>query len=619
MPTTAVELNLRLLETTDIHMNLLDYDCYQDKVVDQFGLARTATLIRLARAELHNSLLFDNGDLIQGNPLGDFVARIRPLAVGQVHPAYQALAALGVDAANIGNHEFNYGLPFLRQALATAPFPLVNANLRDARTGAPAFTPYVILERSLVDEAGAKQTIKIGVIGFVPPQVMLWDKGNLEGQIVAADIVQTARKLVPELRAKGAQVVVAIPHSGLERGEPTALAENAVGALARVPGIDAILFGHSHAEFPSKFFADYPGVDIARGTIAGVPAVMPGRWGDHLGVIDLVLDNASGTWKVTRSQGSIRPVYDRANRKPLIEPDPSFAALMAQAHAGTLAYVRGEVTRTRAPIHSYFAQVADDPSVQLVSQAQIAYAQKALLGTAYEKLRILSAAAPFKAGGRQAWSYYTDIPVGPVAVRNVADLYIYPNTLKAVKISGAAVREWLEMSAGAFHRIDPQGAPEQNLVNDAFPSFNFDVIDGVSYRVDLTQAARYDRNGKIVAANAHRIIDLRYGGKPIDEAASFVVVTNNYRASGGGFFPGLDGSNIVLDSPDENREALVRYLASAPQFDPSADNNWRIQPVPGVKLRFLSGAGAMAHVANTPAVRLVKDNGDGSALFELAP
>ena len=621
----AAEIRLRILETTDVHMTLLAYDYYQDKPSDDFGLAKTISLIKAARAQVPNSMLFDNGDLLQGNPLGDWVARVKPLQPGQIHPAYKVLNAIGVDAANIGNHEFNYGLPFLRQAIAGANFPYVSANVHldagrnDPANDAHAFTPYVILDRSFSDETGAKHAVKVGVIGFVPPQIMVWDKQSLEGKITVRDIQETARRLVPEMRAKGAQIVIAIPHSGFERGETPRFAENSVARLAEVPGIDAILFGHSHGEFPSAFFAKYPKVDIAKGTINGVPAVMPGRWGDHLGVIDLKLDNASGAWKVADSRAEIRPITDRASRKPLVAADPMVAELIAAEHAATLAYVRGDVASTRTPITSYFAQVTDDPSVQVIAQAQLAYARRAVQGTEYESLPLLSAASPFKAGGRMGWNYYTDIPAGRLSVRNVADLYVYPNTVKVVKITGAAVREWLEMSAGQFNRIDPQGAPEQNLVSDSFKTYNFDSFEGVSYRIDVTQPARYSLDGKLVAPDAHRIQDLRYQGQPIALSTPFLVVTNNYRASGGGRFPGLDGKSIVIDSPDETREALVRYLREAGTLDASADNNWRIQAVPGVKLRFLSGASAIAHLARYPQVRLVKDNGDGSALFELMP
>jgi 2',3'-cyclic-nucleotide 2'-phosphodiesterase / 3'-nucleotidase len=623
-PAAAATLKLRILETTDVHMNLLAWDYYQDKATDEYGLALTATLIKAARAEARNSLLFDNGDLIQGSPMGDWTARAKPLAPGQVHPVYKVLNALGVDAANIGNHEFNYGLPFLRQAIAGAAFPYVSANVHvDDGDGNPdndphAFTPWAMLERTFTDDAGQPHRLKVGVIGFVPPQIMMWDRDKLLGKLTVRDMHEAARRLVPEIRAQGADLVVAIPHSGFERGESPRFSENSVARLAQVPGIDAILFGHSHGEFPGAFFASYPKVDLERGTINGVAAVMPGRWGDHLGVIDLTLDNRSGRWQVADSRAHLRAVRDRTTRKPLVAADPMVAQLVGAEHAATLAYVRGEVAITSAPITSYFAQVADDPSVQIVSQAQLHYAQRALQGTEFETLPLLSAAAPFKAGGRQGWNYYTDIPAGTLSLRNVADLYIYPNTIKAVRLTGAQVREWLEMSAGQFNRIDPAGPPQQNLINDSFRTYNFDTVDGLSYRIDVTRPARYSIDGELVAPGSRRIVDLRHQGRPLDDSARFIVVTNNYRASGGGRFPGLDGSQIVMDSADENREALVRYMRSAERLDPTADGNWRIQPVPGVKLRFLSGAGGIAHLARYPQVRLVKDNGDGSALYELA-
>jgi 2',3'-cyclic-nucleotide 2'-phosphodiesterase/3'-nucleotidase len=363
----------------------------------------------------------------------------------------------------------------------------------------------VILERDFVDEAGATQRLKVGVIGFVPPQVMLWDQQHLKGRVQARDIPQTARALVPQLRSAGADLVVAIAHSGFERGETVFFAENTVARLAEVPGVDAILFGHSHGEFPGRFFNAHPKVDLARGTINGVPATMPGFWGNHLGVIDLVLQRRDGAWKVGDGRAEIRPVYDRAARKSLAAPDPMVAALIRDEHEATLAYVRATVATTATPIQSYFAQVADDPSVQLVSQAQLAYARRALAGTPHEKLPLLSAAAPFKTGGRGGAGYYTDIAAGPIAVRNVADLYIYPNTVKVVRLTGAQVREWLEMSAGAFNRVDPAGPPEQAIINPSFPSYNFDTLDGVSYRIDLTQPARYDRNGQLVAEGARRV------------------------------------------------------------------------------------------------------------------
>ncbi|MFH7044170.1 bifunctional 2',3'-cyclic-nucleotide 2'-phosphodiesterase/3'-nucleotidase [Paucibacter sp. JuS9] len=619
-PALAAELKLRILQTTDVHMNLLDYDYYQDRPSSEFGLARTATLISQARVEAKNSLLFDNGDLLQGNPLGDQVAKVQPLAEGKVHPAYKLLNLLAVDAANIGNHDFNYGLPFLRRAISGARFPYVNANVMLAsKPTQHAFTPYVLLEREFIDEAGAKQRLKIGVIGFVPPQIMMWDRQHLEGQVIAADIIETARRLLPEMRAKGADVVIAIAHSGIEEHEGGRLSENVAAQLARVGGIDALLLGHAHAEFPGPAFAGFPGVELARGLLFGTPAVMPGRWGDHLGLIDLSLDKVNGRWKVLNSQASLRAIQDARTRKPLVEADPRFAQTIGAEHAATLAHVRSEVTRSEAPVFSYFAQVTDDPSVQVVANAQLAYGKRVVQGTAWEKLPVLSAAAPFKAGGRQGPANYTDIPAGAMAIKNVADLYVYPNTIKLMKLSGAEVREWLEMAVSQLLRIDPHGPAEQDLVDPNARSYNFDTLDGLSYEIDLTQAARYNTDGKLVAPQSTRIRELRHAGKPLDDKAEFLVVTSSYRAAGGGNFPGVNSSRIVIDSPDETREAVAAYLAARPSFNPGADGNWRIQPVPGIKLRFVSGAGGIKYLDRVPKVRLLRDRGDGWADYELKP
>lgn len=619
----AAELRLRLLQTSDIHMNLLNYDYYQDRETQEFGLAKAITLIHQARGEAPNSLLFDNGDLLQGSPLGDVVARVKPLKAGDVHPAYKVLNLLDVDAANIGNHEFNYGLPFLRQAIAGANFPYVNANVMEADGRRHAFTPSVLLEREFRDEGGRPHRFRIGVIGLTPPQIMEWDRQHLTGRVQVRDMVEATREQVPALRRRGADLVVVIAHTGIDRTELPRLSENMAAQVARVPGVDALLLGHAHTEFPGPSFAGYPGVDLTRGRLFDVPAVMPGRWGDHLGVIDLRLTQENGRWRVTDSRSSLRPILDRATRRALVDADPLPAVVIAAEHQATLDHVRSQVATTATPIHSYFSQVTDSAAVRIVAQAQLAYARRAVQGTALEALPMLSAAAPFKSGGRQGWTQYTDIPAGPIAIKHVADLYVFPNTVKVVKLSGAQVRDWLEMSAGQFRRIDPNGPATQQVVDTSYPSFNFDMMtgdgDGLRYALDLTQPARFDKDGKRLGDSA-RVVDLTWRGQPLDDRAEFLVVTNNYRAYGGGHFPGLGADKVVVDAPDETREALAHFLASAPRTTTGVQApSWSIRPVPGVRLQFVSGAGGIRHLDGQSAVRLVKEQGDGSALFELAP
>lgn len=624
-PEADTTVQLRVLETTDIHVNLMAYDYYKDAATDEFGLAKTATLIKAARAEVSNSLLFDNGDLIQGNPLGDYIARVQGLKPGQTHPVYKAMNPLGYDAGNIGNHEFNYGLEFLATSLKGARFPYVNANVyragSDGKAGTNYFTPYVILKKEVLDGEGKKTTLDVGVIGFVPPQILTWDKGHLEGKVVAEDILATARKFVPEMKAKGADLIIAIPHSGFGADKPAeAGAENTAWELSQVAGIDAILFGHSHVVFPSAAFKGRAGVDLDRGTINGVAAVEPGFWGNNLGLIDLTLKRTAGQWSVVDSKAFVRPIFKVENRVvvSLAAADPETVAAVKDDHEATLAWVRGPVGTTTAPINSFFSLVKDDPSIQLVNNAQKWYVEKNIQGTELAGLPVLSAGAPFKAGGRAGSSYYTDIPAGTLAVKNLADLYIYSNTLKAVKLNGAQVREWLERSAGQFNRIDPNKTEAQPLVDQAFPTYNFDVIDGVGYQIDLTQPSRYDGTGKLVNPEAHRIIHLTYNGAAIDPAQVFLVATNNYRAGGGGYFPGLDGKNIVLDSPDENRQAVLDYIVENKTINPSADGNWSFAPIPSNPLVvFDTSPSSKAAAAADPRLKLIGEAEGGFLRYSI--
>ncbi|MDA0705088.1 MAG: bifunctional 2',3'-cyclic-nucleotide 2'-phosphodiesterase/3'-nucleotidase [Proteobacteria bacterium] len=589
-PTPDAQMQLRILETTDLHMHIVDYDYFQDQPSVSVGLARTATLLKVARAEVANSVLVDNGDLLQGNPLGDFMARQRGLREGDVHPVYKAMNLLDYAVGNIGNHEFNYGLEFLDASIKGANFPYISANVfhddgdDDPDNDQPYFRQYIIVDRSLRAEDSSSHDIRIGFIGFVPPQIMNWDRTNLQGKVVAHDIVDMARELVPKMKAEGADIVVAIPHSGLGPTASQGMDENAAWLLSTVPDIDAIMFGHSHQVFPSATYAGINNVDIERGTINGVPATMPGSWGSHLGYVDLQLAvGANGTWRVVDGAGRTRPIVERIGDEvvPLVEPDAEILAAVREEHDAAIDYVRTAVGEITAPINSFFALVQDDPSIQIVTNAQKRYVERLIEGTEFDGLPVLSASAPFKSGGRSGSDYYTDIPAGEIALKHIADLYLYPNTLRVAKLTGAGVREWLEMSAGAFRQIDPAVSDEQELLDPAYPSYNFDVIDGVDYRIDLTVARRYDTAGKLANPDSHRIVGLSFAGQAISDEQEFLVATNNYRAYGGGAFPGMDGSNIVIVAPDSNRDVLASYIIEEGIVNPTADGNWSFAPIPG--------------------------------------
>ena len=621
------QVHLRLMETTDLHVHVFPYDYYGDKPVDTLGLARTASLINDIRAEATNSLLVDNGDFLQGNPMGDYIAYERGMKEGDQHPVITAMNTVGFDASTLGNHEFNYGISFLMKSLAGAGFPVVCANIAKKTGASPRedetlLPPYVILDRELTDGAGKSHPIKIGLIGFVPPQVMNWDRKHLEGNVQARDIVECTRAYVPEMKEKGADIIIALSHSGIGSADHSDGMENASVPLAAIEGIDAIMTGHSHLVFPSSTYADFAGVDADKGTIHGTPAVMGGYWGSHMGLIDLMLERDGNGWRVVGHASEARPISKRNEDRSvtaLVESDRSVLDAVQADHDATLAYVRRAVGKTDAPLHSYFALVADDPSVQIVSIAQTWYISQMLKGTEYEDLPILSAAAPFKAGGRGGPEYYTDVPVGDVAIKNVADLYLYPNTVRAVKVTGQQVKDWLERSAGMFNQIEP-GKADQVLLNTEFPSYNFDVIDGVTYQIDLSQPPMFAPKGEVINPDTNRIVNLEFNGAPIDPTQEFIIATNNYRASGGGSFPGAMGDTIVFEGPDTNRDVIVRYIVEQGTISPKADGNWRFAPLPETSVLFDTGPKAAAYAANVPGVTITPagDGPDGFARFKIA-
>lgn len=331
-------VDLRILETTDLHASLVNYDYYQTKTDNRIGLVKTATLIRTARNEVQNSLLFDDGDHLKGNPLGEYLARIRGIHKGKIHPVYRAFNYLDYDAIAIGNHEFNYGLDFLNSAIKGAKMPVLNANVFSVKKDKPYFTPYVILKKKVIDQTGRKHQLKIGVIAFMPTQIMKWDKANLEGKVIAKPIIDTAKEFIPIMKSKGADIIVALAHTGISSEPYSAEMENAVYYLTKVPGIDVVLAGHSHNVFPGPVYKNIPNTNIGTGQINGKPVVMAGAFGSRLGIIDLRIEKSTGKWKVVRGTSLTRAIADELGT-PLVKKDKGLYKLIKPEHKETVDFI----------------------------------------------------------------------------------------------------------------------------------------------------------------------------------------------------------------------------------------------------------------------------------------
>jgi 2',3'-cyclic-nucleotide 2'-phosphodiesterase/3'-nucleotidase len=629
-------MDITILATSDVHNNYMDYDYFTDMPTEQTGLVRIATAIKEIRARDPNVLLFDNGDLIQGNPLGEYLAAL-PLEEGEVSPIMELLNTMKYDAMVLGNHEFNFGLPYLDALIRGANFPVLGANVVTHFTGAPYYRPYSILVRNFTDRDGNLQSLRIGVLGVLTPQIVTWDGALLKGKIRTLDGYDAARRYVPEIKAAGADIVVILAHTGIQDYPRKGGEENFGHFLTEIPGVDVVITGHAHEKFPGRAFEKTRGADIAKGTINGVLVVMPGSFADTLGLVKLALRRTSDGWARIDGSGSLLPVYDSAARKANYAADGELTALLAPLHGAALEYIRAPVGaveggeaaagRLTEALTSFFAVIRDDYSVQIINEAQIRYARQVLASTPHARLPILSAAAPFKAGGRQGPRYYTNVPAGPLAIKNIADLYVYPNTVVILKLSGEGIKEWLEHSAGQFNQLDGGNQGEQYIQNNDFPTYLYDVIDGddeeggaLTYKIDTSQPAKYNRDGSLQNPGAERIKDLRYKGAPIDPAQEFALVTNNYRAYGGGNFPGGSPRNIILESPDESRQVILRYINEKRELSPRPNNNWElILPRSSGPLLFLSSPDANAPDTLPAGVSFVRMADSGFAVYRVQP
>ena len=600
LPSGAIA-RVRLMATTDLHMHLTSYDYFAGRPDPTVGLTRTAVLIARARAEARKTgaltLLFDNGDGLQGTPLADLVSE-QP---GRRHPLMRAFDHLKYDAIGLGNHDFNFGLKLLDSVLRQAPCPVLSSNMRRlCDPEAAGFAPFAILDR-MVRADGADWPIRIGVLSFLPPQTAEWDAHLLEGEIEVDDILASARRWLPELRAAGCDIVVALAHSGLDDGAVVPGMENMAIPLAALDGIDAVVAGHTHLLLPGQPHDGLAGVDARRGLVHGTPVVMAGANGAHLGLIDLdLVAGADGRWMVARSASSLRPILRRSGdgrALPLIPEDQDLSTLLSEDHSDTLAMMGRPVGHSDVALHSYFTFFAHDNALALLAAAQSAAVRPHLAGGAADGLPLLSAAAPGKFGARAGPESFTDVPAGPLSLRHIADLHAFPNQLCAAILTGAEVLDWLEHSAGLFNAIKP-GTTDQWLLDTAMPGHDFDVMFGLTYRIDLSAPPRYHPDGRLRDAGAGRIRDACWNGAPVAPDARFAVALNSYRASAASRVAALRRARPVPLPPIPIREALKAHVALPAGLGRPARPAcpWRFAPMPGTRVRLRSGPGARAHL-----------------------
>ncbi|MDO5646689.1 5'-nucleotidase C-terminal domain-containing protein [Paracoccus sp. (in: a-proteobacteria)] len=574
---------LRILATTDIHMRLLPYDYFRGEPARTGSLARAATVISGLRQGAPGSVLLDNGDFLQGTPLADAILRRVKLDPKDPNPVIQAMNVMGYDAASLGNHDFNYGLSYLRHAAGQARFPMLAANLRV--TKGPGFGGVAWLKRRLPVADGRVPEVKIAVIGLTPPQTADWDR-DLARFIHCDDMIDTAREIVPQLRDQGADVVIALAHSGIGASEHRPRMENAAAVLAHMAQIDAVIAGHSHAVLP-------PAGDVTVASGAA-PLVMPGYGGSHVGVIDLRLAaSPDGRLRVDAASARCVAVTQAAR------PAATVTQITKAAHRQTVRDLARVVGHCATPLNSFFSTLGHDAGLRLVNMAQRWHLRHSLRGTAGAGLPVLSAAAPFRAGGRGGPDHYTHVQPGAITNRDLADLYSFPNRFAALILTGAQLREWLERAAGMFHQITP-GAVDSPLCDTDFPAYNFDVIEGVTWSIDLSQPAQFTVSGDRIGGPG-RVRGLRWNGAEIDPDQRFAVATNSFRLARYGLYADLvDRAQIIVEDGESMPDLLARYFRRRRRIAVPEMAHWLFRPMPGTSVVVRSSPDSAAHRDGLP-------------------
>ncbi|MEU9448349.1 5'-nucleotidase C-terminal domain-containing protein [Streptomyces sp. NPDC048277] len=552
----AKRYSLTVMGTTDLHGHVFNWDYfkdaeYSDKAGNAMGLARISTLVEQVRKEKGrcNTLLLDAGDTIQGTPLTYYYAKVDPITAkgGPVHPMAQAMNAIGYDAAALGNHEFNYGIETLRKFEDQLRFPLLGANAVDAKTLKPAFPPYFIKKFHV---PGAPP-VKVAVLGLTNPGIAIWDKAYVQGKLAFPGLEEQAAKWVPRLKALGADVVVVSAHSGSSGtssyGDQVPYVENAAANVARqVPGIDAILVGHAHVEIPELKVTN-------EATGKAVVLSEPLCYAERLTLFDIELVFGKGRWEVESVAASLL-------NSNTVADDPKITRLLEDEHAKVVAYVNQVVGTATETLTTVEARYKDAPIIDLITKVQEDVVKAALAGTEYAALPVIAQASPF--------SRTSEIPAGKVTIRDLSSLYVYDNTLVAKLMTGAQLRAYLEYSAEYYVQTAADAAVDvEKLTNaNSRPDYNYDYVSGLSYDIDIAQAA------------GSRIKNLTYNGAALDDARQFVLAVNNYRANGGGAFPYVASAKELWSESTEIRTRIAEWATAKGVLDPKdfASVDWKL-------------------------------------------
>lgn len=508
----AFAKQITVIGTSDIHGAIYPWS-YKIGEHDDIGLAKVNEVVNSVKAENPNVILVDAGDTIQGNTLTGLYKDKTDV----VHPLMAVMNYMGYEAMTLGNHEFNFGLETQQRILKDAEFPILSANIVRKDTGELYMKPYTITE---VDG------VKVGILGLTTPNIPIWD-GDKVDALEFQDMDKAAQKYLPELEEK-ADIIIAIVHAGLDGRYDESGGDRARKVAQNNPQIDVMITGHDH--------------ETVKETVNGVLVMASSDAGEEVSRIDLTLEENAGEWEVTAAEGTHLSTEDYAADPGVLEVAKSYHETVVEYVNTPIGYATGDFTPEDEVEGIPAAQVQDTALVDLINRVQLEYSDADI-----------SSAALFVSD--------STINKGPVSIKDAARIYKYSNTLYAVEVTGAELKEYMEWTAAYFNTYQPGDITVS--FNPDIRGYNYDMFTGVEYKIDISKPA------------GNRITDLTYNGKPVKDDQTFKLAVNNYRYSGM-HADGIFSNDPYYKSEEGIRELIIEYIDNKGTIKPVVDNNWEL-------------------------------------------
>jgi 2',3'-cyclic-nucleotide 2'-phosphodiesterase / 3'-nucleotidase len=534
----AQSAKITILATTDLHGHIYPYDYFTQKPAN-YGLAKAATLIAAARKEAPDALLVDVGDTIQGSPLESVYNTLAatgrmpsgvtvPTRALAIDPMALVMNALRYDAMTVGNHEFNYGLTNLNAARRASRFAWLSANTIASGPNTKGFVPYI--EKTV-------QGVRVAIVGLTTPAIPQWEKAEHFAGYSWEEPKAALGRLFEIWGANRPDLVIVAAHGGIDReGKLNAMGvvENFAWQVAELAGVDAVIFGHTHAE-------------VAEVYNGNALLVQPKNYAASVARLDFDFSrDATGKWAMQSRRSRLLKVTQET------PADEQILALAKPYHEATEQYLSSPIAQSKETLRGEYGRFEDSALVDAIHEVQLFYTKADVSLSALFNPRIV-------------------VKAGPVTVREAAALYVYDNTLYKIEGNGRMLRDALENAAKYFESCTTPACDTGSLVNKTFPSFNFDMAEGVTYEIDLSKAA------------GQRIRNLTFKGAPLRDDQPLTIALNNYRAGGSGGYDMFKGAKVLWQSNDAIRELLVEYYTKKKYFPTEASKNWRIIPESAVE------------------------------------